>query len=389
MNFICLLSEWNLDIKNEHYLKRLVKFLNYKKENPSKGKNHKHHIIPRSWNTEYVNDVDNIVYLTPREHLFVHYLMTKAFPKNYQMAYAFQRLCNGEINTKENVRLSHIFALEKNREHNIYKHPPEIIQKAIDTRKNNGSNFSRIKGKKCYNNGKIDKYFFENEIEDGFVLGSLQKGKTKNIRRGELTLLKVSLKLKDIVNDRFKNGWSNRATIKGETNMFSGSKIMHDPLTLKNYRIFKNEEIPENLIEGYYYDPVVWNERNKKISNKLKGLSHPWQDKVNKNPKKIAKTAEWHRGKKRGAETRRKQSEAKRRFYDNGGKNPIQGLKCAYNVKTLELKYFDPLCELPIEFEWGNSKTKKFKFVSEQGEIKSFKIKDAPQGWRRIQCVAM
>lgn len=56
-------------------------------------------------------------------------------------------------------------------------------------------------------------------------------------------------------------------------------------------------------------------DRNRLISESKRGEKHPWQDKVNKNPDKIRKTAEKHRGMKRSEEARRHMSEAqKRRF---------------------------------------------------------------------------
>lgn len=176
-----MLKNWKYDFKNEHYLKRLCNFLNYKKsiESENINKKHKQHIIPRSWNKNYINESDNIVILTPREHLFVHYLMVKSFPKNYQMGYAFQRLCNGKDIKDVLTKPSHLLALKKQNYTGVYSHPPEIIKKQKETRIKNGNNISAIKGKKCYNNGIVDKFFFEGEEEAGFVLGSVQRGRKK------------------------------------------------------------------------------------------------------------------------------------------------------------------------------------------------------------------
>jgi group I intron endonuclease len=55
---------------------------------------------------------------------------------------------------------------------------------------------------------------------------------------------------------------------------------------------------------------VYSQERNKKISETLTGKPHPWQDKVNKNPEKIEKTAQKHRGMKRSEDSKRRMSEA-------------------------------------------------------------------------------
>ena len=39
-----------------------------------------------------------------------------------------------------------------------------------------------VKGKKCYTNGLVNKFFKENEQEEGFYLGSKTKGTFKRVR---------------------------------------------------------------------------------------------------------------------------------------------------------------------------------------------------------------
>lgn len=51
-------------------------------------------------------------------------------------------------------------------------------------------------------------------------------------------------------------------------------------------------------------------EHRRQISERMKGKPHHWQDKVNKNPEKIRKTADKHRGMKRTAETCKNISES-------------------------------------------------------------------------------
>ncbi len=383
MKFINILKDWD-DTKNEHYLNKLIKFLTFKRENPSTGKIHKHHIIPRSWDKCFQEETDNIVFLTPREHLFVHFLMTKAFPKNYFMAYAFQRLCHGEESTSSQVKEIHLLAMEKNRKKQVYSHPPEIIAKFVETKKKNGKP-NPLKGRKCYNNGEVDKLFFEGMEEPGFDLGSVRRGKKKKAYGwDELTLLKTSLLSKARMKELIESGWRNSANIKGEGNASYGKTYYYDPITLKNYKIPKNETPPPNLVKGQYISPEVWEKRNRKISEYQKSINHWWVSEIiNKNPEKIRKTAEWHRGKKRPLETRKKQSEAKKKFYENGGKNSIAGKKSAYHIKTLELRFFSPEETLPENFVYGNPHTKKFWFISPEGYKEKFRLKEAPEGWVR------
>lgn len=78
-------------------------------------------------------------------------------------------------------------------------------------------------------------------------------------------------------------------------------------------------------------------EHKTNISKSLTGKNHHWQDKVNKNPEKIKKTAEKHRGMKRSEEAKINMSEAKK------GKSPHnKGKKYFYNSLNPDEKI---LCE--------------------------------------------
>lgn len=75
--------------------------------------------------------------------------------------------------------------------------------------------------------------------------------------------------------------------------------------------------------------------RSKALKNKKKSKEHV--DKVNRNPEKIRKTAEKHRGMKRSEETRKKMSLAAKR------RPPVnKGLVYCYNPQTLQKK----MCEI-------------------------------------------
>lgn len=53
----------------------------------------KHHIKPRSLFKDLVNDENNIVFLTAKEHFVCHMLLEKIYD-SYQMKYAIWRMCN-------------------------------------------------------------------------------------------------------------------------------------------------------------------------------------------------------------------------------------------------------------------------------------------------------
>jgi len=101
------------------------------------------------------------------------------------------------------------------------------------------------------------------------------------------------------------------------------------------------------------HDPA----RNKKISNALKSRKHTWQDKINKNPAKIAKTAAKHRGMKRSDKTCKSISAAKKNFYKT---NVVynKDLVFIYNEKTNERKYIAKNEALPDGWKFGLGPTK-------------------------------
>lgn len=100
-------------------------------------------------------------------------------------------------------------------------------------------------------------------------------------------------------------------------------------------------------------DPI----RNKKISDSLKGRIHLWQDKINKNPKKIAKTAAKHKGMKRPIETCKNISEAKKEYYEI---NEVfnKDLIFIHNIKTNERKYILKTDTIPDGWKLGIGSTK-------------------------------
>lgn len=93
--------------------------------------------------------------------------------------------------------------------------------------------------------------------------------------------------------------------------------------------ISKKEWFDNMTDEEYrqWYTSTFTEERNKKLSNSLKGhkKSKEWVNKINKNPEKIEKTAEKHRGMKRSEETKRKLSDQKK------GKSPCNKGKVYYH----------------------------------------------------------
>lgn len=58
----------------------------------------KHHIVPRCLGGS--NLKDNIVSLTAKEHYIAHRLLTRIYPEEPKLVYAFWMMCNGTVNKR-------------------------------------------------------------------------------------------------------------------------------------------------------------------------------------------------------------------------------------------------------------------------------------------------
>ena len=78
---------------NPHYLNRYAKFIAATKQ-PTRSKNvtEAHHICPKGLFPEFTNLTKhkwNVAHLTYRQHFIAHWLLWKAFPQQFSLAYAF------------------------------------------------------------------------------------------------------------------------------------------------------------------------------------------------------------------------------------------------------------------------------------------------------------
>lgn len=78
-------------IKNHHYYKRYLKFIEAIKQNPQEGVKECHHIIPKSLGGKNVKE--NLINLTPRQHYIAHWLLWKVY-QNKEMTLAFWIMSN-------------------------------------------------------------------------------------------------------------------------------------------------------------------------------------------------------------------------------------------------------------------------------------------------------
>ena len=112
-----------------------------------------------------------------------------------------------------------------------------------------------------------------------------------------------------------------------------------------------NNMNPEEYKE--WYSKIFTEERNKKMSDSHKGKKCPWNEKTNKDPEKIRKTAEAHTGMKRSEQVRKNISESmKGRIPTNKG-----NIWC-YNPETKERKTVPDKSHIPDGWIKGQNKNK-------------------------------
>jgi hypothetical protein len=179
------------------YLKIYNNLIETRKIQESKEYCEIHHIVPRCLGG--TDDEDNLIKLTYREHYIAHWLLTKIYPKEPKIYYAFlcmirdrwgkRRLTSRMIsNIKKNfsefkkwhAKIENPGRSENSRniarkrmlsgENPMKKHPE----------KNPFLGKSFVVGRKWYNNSKTNLYLYDSDpIPDGFSLG-MKPQKRKN-----------------------------------------------------------------------------------------------------------------------------------------------------------------------------------------------------------------
>lgn len=184
----------------------------YKKSDSRYCYYEEHHILPRSLYSDYINNKENKVLLTPYEHYNAHKLLCSIFP-GQQMSYAFWKMtctckrvginvsaeeyeyarylysqCPGPYTGRHPSKETRDKIGAKSRsfwESGGYEHTEEQHKKAVQTRRERGlyvmseeqkmSISNKLSGRKYVNNGITNKLIYPYEIdtylENGWVLG--------------------------------------------------------------------------------------------------------------------------------------------------------------------------------------------------------------------------
>lgn len=135
-----------IDIKNSnsHYIKKYIKFIFIRIfREINDGYKEKHHIVPKSLGG--LDNKDNLIYLTPREHLLAHYILAKAFGGNQWFSVNLMMKSENPYQKRKN------FTVLNSRLYEEYK---------IQYIKNSKVNMINIRSKEslCKKNSRIEKW---------------------------------------------------------------------------------------------------------------------------------------------------------------------------------------------------------------------------------------
>lgn len=334
-----------------------------------------HHIFPKA----IFGDNDTLVALSYKDHFFAHWLLVKAYETEgltrefMQMSKALfmfighsptrQEMINS-LTLEEVIELAPL--IEEARHYNrvsstgelnpFYgkKHSPETMAKIQQSRSLNPWNHTEeslrklddyFKNRDPY---KIKKFFYHDPatkmnyrfsqhcVDNNLVPENLLRGKHMT----EDELFRRSLSAMETMS-MLDFSWVKR----GEDSHSFNMKHAYNPETNIRIRIHADDILPDGFVYGFIISDDHLS-KLKEIGMKRRGISQPWvADKINRNPEKIRKTADKHRGMKRGDDTKRTMSESRKKFFENGGVNALTGRKKFFDLVDRKIIYVK-LCEM-------------------------------------------
>ena len=170
-----------------------------------------HHIVPCSIDKTYEKSKNNLLHCTTREHFILHKLLSKMFIGENDTAH------------RKMLRAVTMFKMVNNLQHRKFSSRDyEYIRKCYIESVSGiyAPSYGKegtVKGKKCYNNGLINKFFKEGEQDEGFYLGSITKGTFKRITNG---VSDMNIKICDDIPE----GWALGSITKGKKSPLKGIK---------------------------------------------------------------------------------------------------------------------------------------------------------------------
>lgn len=171
-----------------------------------------HHIVPCSIDKAYEKSKNNLLHCTAREHFILHKLLSKMF------------IGENDITHRKMLSAVTMFKMVNNLQHrNFSSRDYEYIRKCYIESVSGiyAPHYGKegtVKGKKCYNNGSINKFFKEGEQPEGFHLGSKDAGTFKLINNG---VSNMNIK----IHEEIPEGWTLGSITKGKESHLKGRTV--------------------------------------------------------------------------------------------------------------------------------------------------------------------
>lgn len=183
-----------------------------------KGYKEKHHIIPKCMGG--LDEKENIVELTAREHFLSHWLLHQIYPENNKLFFAFKAMCDWKNSKRKNyIPSSKVYEYTKIE---LSKRMKEIT---LNVPKNHGEKIRKLKNK------KVTQY----DLEGNFIktyLSVKQAGKENNISSSMIS--NCCNKIKNKTAGGFLWEWSNNKP------GFSWNKIQNKKKKIYQYDLEGN-----------------------------------------------------------------------------------------------------------------------------------------------------
>ena len=249
MNFYSYLKDIS---KNEHYLNRYVKFIDFcQNQDLNSNFTEKHHILPVSLFPSFKKNQNNIILLSARQHFLAHWMLAK-FTRSPKMWFAFNQMRRIGINSI------------------LYEYARQEISKAI-SQSNTGKvrspdHIDAIKrsliGKRPAKNLETGRITWENKNDPrwksglivaprlGYKHSEKTKNKIKNSNKGKKLYVNGEGTIKMFYPDSIPPGYFPYDNPLWHESNALNSKWYYNPENNTNIRVLENHKPPTGFIKG-------------------------------------------------------------------------------------------------------------------------------------------
>ena len=369
------------------FIKQMLNIFNYAIIHNTTGYLESHHIIPKSWykrnnisNTDIINNKDNLIKLTPRQHLEIHVLLKKYYQSIndlymvYAMSNAINRMCTGNKEFINAIELStddkeyYLDQYQKNRSE--WLKLIKLFHRPLDGQNNPA--YGRIW---IHNDVlKINKFIKHDQLEtflqSGWILG--MNGKYVNRRKQQkIGIFNCITGENAFVNDISKieypwfKGLNSKNTIP-----------IHDPILHETKRIQLLTQLPDGWNYGLDPNPLDFSSGVIRICNDNLKKNKIW-------PKNVEIPDGWKQGFYLSDEKHLERSV--RCIKRVLGNKYNLGKKFIFNEITGEIKKISSNEKIPTGWKLGKQKKNSMRWIHNPKTLKNTRIpidKPLPTGYK-------